>query len=783
MRQSVGNIRIVTILVAAVIGTTLISACRTAPGARATGAAASSWRMLGHDRAHTGRSPFDTSANPGSLNWRFATAGVVSSPVIDADGAIYVGSGDSNLYAVGANGVRKWAFKADTAVGTPALAEAGTIYVRAGENLYAVDQRGAKKWAFSLGEGSASPAIAKDGTIYVADDQNLYSLHADGTLRWKSAISYAARSSPAIGADGTIYLGSGDGNLYAFNSDGTRKWAFATGSFVDSSPAIGEDGTIYVGSGYPNARLYAVTPQGAQRWAFASGTGASFSAPAIGADNTIYAGCYDGSLYAISSDGTKKWSLPIGVVGNAAPAIGADGTIYVGSDDFKLHAIKADGTEKWALATGSDAHSSAAIGADGTVYIGSGDNSLYAVGVAPQPPAKPVVSKGPVWPTFHHDSARTGRSDFSTSANAGVLKWAFTVDRSELKSVSDSVAIARDGVIYSGSGDHYLYAVNPDGTQKWKFNADDNVGSPSLAEDGTIYFGTPQDFSPKSGGHLYALNPDGSKKWILEVPREPNSFDVEIKYAPAIAGDGTIYVAAAQYLSAVTPAGVLKWKFKGANQPSMAPAVGADQTIYIVFTDFSVQRKGSYASGHLYALTPAGTMKWQFTTPYPPTGSSVAIANDGTIYTGSTEVLLYAIDSDGHSKWQLPAKNGAALITTPAIGPDGTIYFGSKDCKLYAVKPDGSIKWQYEIGKIGYLPTSSPAISSDGTIYIGSNYGLDSPLYALNPDGTLKWKFSNGLIQEISSSPAIGADGTVYFGASDGNLYAVGAAVGPQPSR
>jgi outer membrane protein assembly factor BamB len=37
-------------------------------------------------------------------------------------------------------------------------------------------------------------------------------------------------------------------NLYALNPDGSQKWSFTTGHDVDSSPAIGTDGTIYVGS-------------------------------------------------------------------------------------------------------------------------------------------------------------------------------------------------------------------------------------------------------------------------------------------------------------------------------------------------------------------------------------------------------------------------------------------------------------------------------------------------------------------------------------------------------
>jgi outer membrane protein assembly factor BamB len=98
------------------------------------------------------------------------------------------------------------------------------------------------------------------------------------------------------------------------------------------------------------------------------------------------------------------------------------------------------------------------------------------------------------------------------------------------------------------------------------------------------------------------------------------------------------------------------------------------------------------------------------------------------------------------------------------------------------VNPDGTQKWKFTAGQgtpgqgeSGLY--SSPAIGADGTIYVGS---WDYNLYAVKPDGTLRWKFAAG--NPVFSSPAIGADGTVYFG-SDGNLYAVGAAVGPQPSR
>jgi hypothetical protein len=65
-------------------------------------------------------------------------------------------------------------------------------------------------------------------------------------------------SSPAVGGDGTIYVGSRDYKLYAISPDGTLQWSFPTSHYVESSPAIGGDGTIYVGS--IDNKLYAIGP-------------------------------------------------------------------------------------------------------------------------------------------------------------------------------------------------------------------------------------------------------------------------------------------------------------------------------------------------------------------------------------------------------------------------------------------------------------------------------------------------------------------------------------------
>ena len=77
------------------------------------------------------------------------------------------------------------------------------------------------------------------------------------------------RGSPAIGADGTVYVGSCDNKLYAINPDGSLKWAYTTGDDGDSSPAIGADGTVYVGS--YDGKLYAINPDGSLKWSYTTG--------------------------------------------------------------------------------------------------------------------------------------------------------------------------------------------------------------------------------------------------------------------------------------------------------------------------------------------------------------------------------------------------------------------------------------------------------------------------------------------------------------------------------
>ncbi|HHT9111088.1 MAG TPA: outer membrane protein assembly factor BamB family protein, partial [Candidatus Brocadiaceae bacterium] len=155
------------------------------------------------------------------------------------------------------------------------------------------------------------------------------------------------------------------------------------------------------------------------------------------------------------------------------------------------------------------------------------------------------------------------------------------------------------------------------------------------------------------------------------------------------------------------------------------------------------------------------SLKWAYKIDTRIT-SSPSIGSDGTLYFGSIDGRLYAVNQDGNTKWAFQV--GSEITASPAIGDDGTIYVGSRDKKMYAITPDGKPKWTYAIGGI---ILSSAAVTSDA-LYFGSD---DNNLYALTLNGELKWKFTAK--SNIVASPALCPDGSVYLFEVSGALHAL----------
>jgi len=109
-------------------------------------------------------------------------------------------------------------------------------------------------------------------------------------------------------------------------------------------------------------------------------------------------------------------------------------------------------------------------------------------------------------------------------------------------------------------------------------------------------------------------------------------------------------------------------------------------------------------------LKPDGTLKWK----YEIEGlvySSPAIGSDGTIYFGSTDNYVYALNSDGTLRWKF--ETGAEIYCSPTIGMDGTIYIASNDGYLYAISGSGTLanspwpKFQHDLRNTGNVVTTN----------------------------------------------------------------------------
>ncbi len=225
-----------------------------------------------------------------------------------------------------------------------------------------------EKWRVKLDPFDTTPAIGADETLYLGTGwQRFCAISSNGVVLWSFKTGSEVRSSAAIADDCTIYFGCRDRKLYALTPEGKLKWTFKAGGWIDSSPAISVDGTIYFGCW--DKHFYALNPDGTLKWKFKT-AGEIDSSPAIDRAGNIYFGSHDKKFYALGPAGEKLWDYQTGGQIISSPALNADGTIYFTSVDGYFYALNSDGTLAWRFHTGGVTESSPVIGSTGTIYVG-----------------------------------------------------------------------------------------------------------------------------------------------------------------------------------------------------------------------------------------------------------------------------------------------------------------------------------------------------------------------------------------------------------------------------
>jgi eukaryotic-like serine/threonine-protein kinase len=274
-----------------------------------------------------------------------------SSPAV-ANGKVYFGSGDGNVYAVDAQaGTILWKFPTKDVVHSSPAVVNNTVYIGSWDSyLYAIDaDTGLEKWSFKSGEDNtihnqvgfqSSPAIA-DGTVYIGcRDAHVYAIDAaTGRKKW----DYPTNKSWVIGTpavrDGTVYVGTSDSSRFmALDAKtGRLRFNFKAGAYMFSSAALAGD-LAFVGD--HNGRLYAVDAKtGKLAWEFQTEASKKDSMKVLNADGTLNQDAFT-PVFGDFEDMYIDFYRFISVGAIVSSPVVDKGVLYFGSMDGNLYALQ-----------------------------------------------------------------------------------------------------------------------------------------------------------------------------------------------------------------------------------------------------------------------------------------------------------------------------------------------------------------------------------------------------------------------------------------------------------
>lgn len=290
----------------------------------------------------------------GKTRWTFRTGGAIKSAVCMEGKQVFLSGGDGTVYALEkSTGTVLWTFRtagerlyplygyADYYHSSPVLSD-GVLYVGSGDScLYALRPAdGALVWKFKTGDVvHATPVVWGDKIFIGSFDGWFYALNRrTGDLIWKFK-SVGQRFFPKgefqgspVAGGGLVFVGSRDYNLYAldvekgychWNKQFPKGWALAL-SFRDS--------VLYVGTSDDDVMIAMDAATGRERWR----TNVQFNifGPAAVENAMLYFGTLMGKFYGLDQKtGEIRWTFKTdGYQANHAKYFPDENTIV--KDDF-----------------------------------------------------------------------------------------------------------------------------------------------------------------------------------------------------------------------------------------------------------------------------------------------------------------------------------------------------------------------------------------------------------------------------------------------------------------
>jgi outer membrane protein assembly factor BamB len=303
----------------------------------------------------------------GTEKWRFPNEAdtqitFFAPPTITPDGQLIVGGYNNVLYSLNPEtGQLNWEFSgaSNRFIASPLATRDGIYAPDANKYMYALTLNGDLMWTFSTGGPTWARPVTQEenGNIYLASmDQRIYALSSDlnvfePVVLWQTEkLGGAIVGIPTLSEDGVLYVGTFGRMMYALRaSDGIVLWQTETDGWIWDGPALAA-GRLYFGD--LDGNLYALNAgNGQQFWKLTSD---NLDGPIVGtpliSNATIYVSTEAGTLYALTTDGTIRWSQNVEGKLHAPPQVVNDVLLVAPtSGDDLLVALNKNGAILWSF--------------------------------------------------------------------------------------------------------------------------------------------------------------------------------------------------------------------------------------------------------------------------------------------------------------------------------------------------------------------------------------------------------------------------------------------------